>query len=130
MARIKLAYVGGGSTRAAGTMASFVSRGEQFSGSEVTLIDLNEERLRVVETLARKMARAKVVLPAPRSPHSATASPVFRPPAMPAPSLWVAARSGRGTSPRNVSAIWVMTGLLACRRGMRKCLIARAFGTW
>src|SRR5690242_19843581 len=59
MARIKLAYVGGGSTRAAGTMASFVSRGEQFSGSEVTLIDLDEERLRVVETLARKMARAR-----------------------------------------------------------------------
>jgi 6-phospho-beta-glucosidase len=59
MARIKLAYVGGGSTRAAGTMASFVSRGEQFSGSEVTLIDLDEERLRVVETLAHKMARAR-----------------------------------------------------------------------
>jgi 6-phospho-beta-glucosidase len=59
MARIKLAYVGGGSTRAAGTMASFVSRGEQFSGSEVTLIDLDAERLRVVETLARKMARAR-----------------------------------------------------------------------
>jgi 6-phospho-beta-glucosidase len=59
MARIKLAYVGGGSTRAAGTMASLVSRGEQFSESEVTLIDLNEERLRIVETLARKMARAR-----------------------------------------------------------------------
>ncbi len=41
MARIKLAYIGGGSTRAAGTMASFVSRGEQFSGSEVVLIDLD-----------------------------------------------------------------------------------------
>ena len=40
-------------------MASFVSRGEQFSESEVTLIDLDEERLRVVETLARKMAHAR-----------------------------------------------------------------------
>src|SRR6478672_7052643 len=59
MARIKLAYIGGGSTRAAGTMASFVSRGEQFSESEVTLIDLDEERLRVVATLARKMAHAR-----------------------------------------------------------------------
>src|SRR5436190_2789264 len=59
MARIKLAYIGGGSTRAAGTMASFIARGEQFSGSEVTLIDLNQERLGVVETLARKMARAR-----------------------------------------------------------------------
>jgi 6-phospho-beta-glucosidase len=59
MARIKLAYVGGGSTRAAGTMASFVSRGKQFSGSEVVLVDLDAERLGVVETLARKMARAR-----------------------------------------------------------------------
>src|SRR4051794_10366990 len=59
MARIKLAYIGGGSTRASGTMASFIVRGEQFSGSEVTLIDLNQERLGVVETLARKMARAR-----------------------------------------------------------------------
>ena len=58
MARIKLAYVGGGSTRAAGTMASLVSRGEQFSESEVALIDLDDERLRVVETLpARWRAR-------------------------------------------------------------------------
>src|SRR6266496_735951 len=59
MARIKLAYIGGGSTRAAGTMASFVHQGENFDGSEVVLIDLNEEHLRIVQTLARKMARAK-----------------------------------------------------------------------
>jgi 6-phospho-beta-glucosidase len=59
VARIKLAYIGGGSTRAAGTMASFVWQGEQFNGSEVVLIDLDEERLGVVETIARKMARAR-----------------------------------------------------------------------
>src|SRR5262245_49403532 len=59
MARIKLAYIGGGSTRAPGTMASFVAQGEQFNGSEVVLIDLDEERLRIVETIARKMARAR-----------------------------------------------------------------------
>jgi 6-phospho-beta-glucosidase len=59
MARIKLAYIGGGSTRAAGTIASFVWRGEQFNGSEVTLIDLDEERLGVVEKIASKMARAR-----------------------------------------------------------------------
>ena len=56
MASIKLAYIGGGSTRAPGTMASFVEQGENFRGSEVVLFDLDEERLGLVETLARKMA--------------------------------------------------------------------------
>lgn len=59
MARIKLAYIGGGGTRAAGTMASFVHQGENFNGSEVVLIDLNEEHLAVVQTLTQKMARAQ-----------------------------------------------------------------------
>src|SRR6266566_4500418 len=58
MARIKLAYIGGGSTRAAGTMASFVHQGENFNGSEVVLIDLNEERLGIVKSIAQKMANA------------------------------------------------------------------------
>lgn len=59
MARIKLAYIGGGSTRAAGTMASFIEQGMQFNGSEVVLIDLDAERLNVVATIARKMVRAR-----------------------------------------------------------------------
>src|SRR5436305_5989150 len=59
MARIKLAYIGGGSTRAAGTMASFVHQGENFDGSEVVLIDLDEERLGIVKTIAQKMAKAR-----------------------------------------------------------------------
>jgi 6-phospho-beta-glucosidase len=60
MARIKLAYLGGGSTRAAGTMASFIHhRGVDFDGSEVVLIDIVPERLALIETLARKMARAR-----------------------------------------------------------------------
>src|SRR5258708_5653548 len=59
MARIKLAYVGGGSTRAAGTLASFIHQGENFNGSEVVLIDLNEERLQIVQTIAQKMAKAR-----------------------------------------------------------------------
>src|SRR5215469_12617870 len=58
MARIKLAYIGGGSTRAAGTMASFISQGEQFNGSEVVLIDPDEEHLLLVQTIAQRMARA------------------------------------------------------------------------
>lgn len=57
MARIKLAYIGGGSTRGPGTMASFVAQGAQFDGSEIVLIDLNQERLDLVKTLADKMAR-------------------------------------------------------------------------
>src|SRR5579871_3033337 len=59
MARIKLAYIGGGSTRGAGTMASFIQQGENFLGSEVVLIDLDEDRLKLVQLLAQKMARAK-----------------------------------------------------------------------
>ncbi|MGZ3715179.1 MAG: family 4 glycosyl hydrolase, partial [Ktedonobacterales bacterium] len=59
MARIKLAYIGGGSTRAAGTMASFVEQGANFDGSEVVLIDLDEERLGIVRTIAQKLADAR-----------------------------------------------------------------------
>src|SRR5215467_10215854 len=59
MARIKLAYIGGGSTRAPGTMASFVEQGANFDGSEVVLIDLDPQRLETVQTIARKMARAR-----------------------------------------------------------------------
>lgn len=60
MASIRLAYVGGGSTRAAGTMAAFVhNHGVRFEGSEVVLIDLVPERLAIVERLASRMARAR-----------------------------------------------------------------------
>jgi 6-phospho-beta-glucosidase len=58
LARIKLTYVGGGSTRAPGTMASLVLRGAQFQGSEVVLVDLDAERLQVVRELTRRMAAA------------------------------------------------------------------------
>lgn len=60
MASIRLAYVGGGSTRAAGTMAAFVhNHGARFAGSEVVLIDLVPERLAIVERLATRMAQAR-----------------------------------------------------------------------
>jgi 6-phospho-beta-glucosidase len=58
VARIKLVYVGGGSTRAAGTMASLVEQGADFAGSEVVLVDLDPERLALIEKLSRKMSRA------------------------------------------------------------------------
>src|ERR671936_2103081 len=59
MARIKLVYLGGGSTRAPGTMASFMASGADFDGSEVVLVDLDAERLELVRTLAQKMARVR-----------------------------------------------------------------------
>ena len=59
MARISMAYIGGGSTRGAGTMASFIHQGENFDGSEVVLIDLDPERLDLIRRLAERMARAR-----------------------------------------------------------------------
>ncbi|MGI3781643.1 MAG: hypothetical protein ACRYG2_12790, partial [Janthinobacterium lividum] len=57
MAKIKLAYLGGGSSRAAGTMASFIAHGAEFEGSEVVLIDQRADELEIVRTLAEKTAR-------------------------------------------------------------------------
>jgi 6-phospho-beta-glucosidase len=57
VARIKLAYIGGGSTRAPGTMASLIHQGQNFQGSEVVLIDTDDSHLTLVKTLADKMAR-------------------------------------------------------------------------
>jgi 6-phospho-beta-glucosidase len=56
VARLKLAYIGGGSTRAPGTMASFIQQGQNFQGSEVVLIDIDGTHLELVKTLADKMA--------------------------------------------------------------------------
>lgn len=56
MARVKIAYIGGGSTRAPGTVASFIRQASNFAGSEIVLHDLDEERLSLVCQLARKMA--------------------------------------------------------------------------
>ena len=59
LAAIKLTYIGGGSTRAPGTMAAFVQRAARFAGSEITLVDLDEEHLGIVRRLAMSMARAE-----------------------------------------------------------------------
>ncbi|WP_255954945.1 family 4 glycosyl hydrolase [Streptomyces odontomachi] len=56
MASIKIAYLGGGSSRAPGTMASFIHHGAEFEGSEFVLIDLDPDRLEVVRTITEKMA--------------------------------------------------------------------------
>ena len=59
MARIRMAYIGGGSTRGAGTMASFIHQGENFDGSEVVLIDLDPDRLDLIRRLAERMVKAR-----------------------------------------------------------------------
>lgn len=61
MARIKIAYVGGGSTRAVGTVAAFVERPADFQGSEIVLIDLDEEHLDVVARFARRLVESRAV---------------------------------------------------------------------
>jgi 6-phospho-beta-glucosidase len=57
MARIKMAYLGGGSSRAAGTMASLIWHGKEFDGSEICLIDIDPDRLEIVHRISEKMAR-------------------------------------------------------------------------
>jgi len=60
LASIRLAYIGGGSTRAAGTMAAFIhNHGASFEGSEIVLIDLDSEHLDIVRRLAERMAAAR-----------------------------------------------------------------------
>ena len=59
MAQVKIAYIGGGSTRAPGTVASFLQQAENFSGSEIVLQDIDPERLDLVRRLAGKMAAAQ-----------------------------------------------------------------------
>ena len=58
MARIKVAYIGGGSTRAPGCLACWIKQGDNFRGSEIVLIDLDQARLDTVRALAQKMADA------------------------------------------------------------------------
>jgi 6-phospho-beta-glucosidase len=61
MARIKVAYIGGGSTRAVGTMASWIEQGENFDGSEIVLVDIDDTHLELVRTIARRMVAVKGV---------------------------------------------------------------------
>ena len=58
MARIKIAYIGGGSTRAPGCIACWIAQGDNFRGSEIVLIDIDKDRLEIVRMLAQKMSDA------------------------------------------------------------------------
>lgn len=59
MARVKIAYIGGGSTRAPGTLASFIRQAGNFSGSEIALVDIDAEKLELVRRLAQHMAEVQ-----------------------------------------------------------------------
>src|SRR3569833_2294624 len=59
MARLKIAYIGGGSTRAPGTMLSFAHQGANFDGSEFVLVDLDPDRLEIVRKLTVAGAAAR-----------------------------------------------------------------------
>lgn len=61
MASVKIAYIGGGSSRAPGTVASLIERGKSFDGSEVVLVDLDQDTLDIVQRLATRMATVKGV---------------------------------------------------------------------
>ncbi len=59
MAAIHITYIGGGSTRAPGTVASFLQQAEQFRGSHITLHDLDADRLALTHRLAQRMIDAQ-----------------------------------------------------------------------
>lgn len=56
MAAINIAYVGGGSTRAPGTVAAYILQAEAFAGLTITLIDPNVEGLDLTRRIAERMA--------------------------------------------------------------------------
>jgi 6-phospho-beta-glucosidase len=56
MSRIKMVYIGAGSTRAPGTIASVVRRFEQWPGAEIALVDPDAEHLPVVKQLGDNLA--------------------------------------------------------------------------
>jgi 6-phospho-beta-glucosidase len=58
VAAIQLAYIGGGSTRAPGTLASIIQHASDFAGSEIVLVDLDRNRLETVRRLGQRMIEA------------------------------------------------------------------------
>ena len=61
MASINIAYIGGGSTRAPGTVASYILQGDNFAGSTITLIDKHPDKLELVKRIASRMAAVRGV---------------------------------------------------------------------
>jgi 6-phospho-beta-glucosidase len=59
MAAIKLVYLGGGASRAPGTIASFVRHARQFAGSEIVLVDVDAEQLELVRRVGQRIIEAE-----------------------------------------------------------------------
>jgi 6-phospho-beta-glucosidase len=59
MAAAKIVYIGGGSTRAPGTVLSFIEQAQEFAGSEIALLDIDDGHLELVRGLAESFARAR-----------------------------------------------------------------------
>lgn len=59
MAQRKVVYIGGGSTRAPGTVLSFIEQADDFVGSEIALVDIDGEHLELVRDLAESFASAR-----------------------------------------------------------------------
>jgi 6-phospho-beta-glucosidase len=59
VAAIRLVYIGGGSARAPGTVATLVARSGALRGSEVVLVDLDPDRLDAVRRMTERMASAR-----------------------------------------------------------------------
>jgi 6-phospho-beta-glucosidase len=55
MAAIKLVYLGGAATRGPGTIASLARHARHFAGSEIVLVDIDADRLALVERLGRRL---------------------------------------------------------------------------
>ncbi len=59
MAAIKIVYIGGGATRAPGTVASFVRQWPNFAGSEIVLVDIDEPSLELVRRVGQRFIEAE-----------------------------------------------------------------------
>ena len=59
MGAIKLVYIGGGSTRAPGTLATFVKHAAHFAGSEIVIVDVNPETLELARRVGQRFVEAE-----------------------------------------------------------------------
>lgn len=57
MARKKISIIGGGSAYTAGIIETFIRESRDFAGSEICLMDIDEQALQIVVDLARNLVR-------------------------------------------------------------------------
>src|SRR5215475_8001336 len=54
----KIAYIGGGSAYAPGVLRAFANLKDTYDGSEIVLVDINEESLDLIQRLGGKIAKS------------------------------------------------------------------------